>query len=306
MKDNEIRYLVDLEERCPVDLRRLVEYANFFNSKVGVKISSSNITKAKRSLIEAKGYLDLMIVTLNQLLYDRKILRGNADIILHKLLMENLGMYTKEIDDQEKELLIMYDGLKNNPERIGISRLSAYKKLLKIAYQSVVFESLTKATEEYEKVVEGKEISETEILKPDMDKDGKQKIGTDGNPMFTKEIHKNIVEIKKNPRTFLYIFFQVLQITLFTLGSLERRKQSGSQFQRKDSISNTSVSWRQLLSQEGQKNILESHKEETGVDLPPELRSESQPQEEDGETTYTEESEEEAEEKEEEEGEEHV
>ena len=71
-----------------------------------LKISTLNIVKAKRSLIEAKGYLDLMIVALNQLLYDRTILKNNTDIVLHGWLMENLGRLMKDIDEQEKELLI--------------------------------------------------------------------------------------------------------------------------------------------------------------------------------------------------------
>jgi len=302
MQEEKINSWVDLRENCPVDISRLIKYANSFNSRVGVKISTLNIVKAKRSLIEAKGYLDLMIVALNQLLYDRTILKNNTDIVLHGWLMENLGRLMKDIDEQEKELLIVYDGIKSEPDRVGVSRLSAYAKLLKLASQSVVFESLVKSTEEYNKLIEGQEIlSEEKIIIKTERKDDKGIFLKDGkgNQLFDEkeETHKNVVKVNKNTRTFLYIFFHVLQITLFTLGSLARRKDS-SPFSKKESMNSLPTSWKQLLSQDGQQKIAEAHKDETGIILPPELTNGVQHQEEEGEeeVIYDEESEEKEEE----------
>jgi hypothetical protein len=194
---------------------------------------------------------------------------------------------------------------------VGVSHLSAYAKLLKIVSQAVIFEALIKATEEYNQLEDGaiESIQYTEEV-------SEQKLNENKQPLFltpegiettkdfsevtkklkdgsteTKQImHRAIIvnvskdkeeklTIRKNKRTFLYILFHILQVTLFTLGSLSRDKPTGG-FTKKETVNNVPGSWKNLLSENlGQKQIAKAHKEETGetvnINLPPELQNQN-------------------------------
>lgn len=224
---------VELREYCPIGVDRIVHYANDFEALVNVRISESNLNKAKRSLIEARGKLDLMITTLNQLLYDRKVLENRVDEVLHLWLLDNLGRVLKQIDKLEADLMVDYDNPDPDKSRIGISRLSSYAKTLRTFEQSIIFETLLKATKEYWSFDE---------------KEG----------------------IERKPKTFLYIMFHILQITLFTLGSISRTSSGSGSVSKKETANYYPGTWEGMLKKEGQKRIVEAHKEETGEEIPEE------------------------------------
>jgi len=237
---------INLRERCPIDISRLVSHSQGFNSSVGIRISVRNLDNAKKSLMEARGKLDLMLTSLQQLLYDRTILKGRTDEVLYGWLIDNIGRYLKTLDEKEEDFLIKYDEVNSPIKRVGVSRLSAYSKALKLASESLIYESLSKAISEYEK------IGENGIkIKYDLEKEGKKS---------EKEI-----TIKKEPRTFLYILFQVLQVTLSLLGGLAREgKPIGV---KKGSVGSYPTTWQSLMTSRGQKEIAEKHKEETGEEI---------------------------------------
>lgn len=179
--------LVDLREGAPINLERVISHAYNFTSCVNVRISYQNLDRAKKSLIEARGHLDLMITSLHQILYDRDILKTRTDEILYLWLIDNLGRFLRNIDEKEDALLVFHDNPNEGKSLVGISRLSVYAKMLKIAGESLVFESLYKSIQEY----------------------------------------KNIPEKERDKRKFLYILFSILQITLSALGGISRQKTQG-------------------------------------------------------------------------------
>ena len=80
---------VDLEEKCPIEISRIVNYAKSFDAKINLNFS--DLDKAKEDVLDARGDFDLMITTLVQLLYDREILKKPQDHILLSYLKEDLG-----------------------------------------------------------------------------------------------------------------------------------------------------------------------------------------------------------------------
>jgi len=243
---------IDLRERSPIDISRLVSHSQGFNSAVGIRISVMNLDNAKRSLMDARGKLDLMITSLQQLLYDRTILRGRTDEVLYGWLIDNMGRYLKTLDEKEEDFLIKFDEVNSPIKRVGVSRLSAYSKALKLASESLIYESLSKAISEYEKIGE-KGIKIKYDLEVEEEKvEGKK---------TTKKVEKEIT-IRKEPRTFLYILFQVLQVTLSLLGGLAREgKPIGI---KKGSVGSYPTTWQSLMTLQGQKEIARKHKETTG------------------------------------------
>lgn len=222
---------VDLRERSPIDISRLVSHANTFNSYVGVRINIQNLNRAKKSLIDARAELELVFTTLQQVLYDREILKSQVDQILYGWLIDNIGRYQKDLDEKEEDLLIKFDEVNSEIKRVGISRLASYAKSLKIA-QQLIYESLLKSIEEYSKL---------------------------------KETDK----IKKEPRTFLYILFHVLQITMASVGGMTRK---GSQSPlKKGQVGSFPTTWQSLVSNNGQTKIAKKHNEENPgekIDVP--------------------------------------
>ena len=216
---------VDLREKSPVDISRLVIHANSFNSFVGVRISIQNLNRAKKSLIDARAELDLVFTTLQQVLYDREILKSRVDEVLYGWLIDNIGRYQKDLDDKEEDLLVKFDEVNSDIKRVGISRLASYAKSLKIA-QHLIYESIHKSIEEFNKIGE---------------KDS----------------------LKKDKRTFLYILFHVLQITMASAGGLARQGTT-SPMNKKGQVGSMPTTWQSLMTNSGQKKIAEKHEKETG------------------------------------------
>lgn len=215
---------IELQEKCPIDISRMRRYANDYYSLVNVRISLNNLNKAKKNLLEARSNLDAMISSFIQLLYDKEILKEPNDRLLFSLLVDNFGRFLRKIDEQEEELIVKQD--EPSGGLIGISRLSAYAKLLKNVSDSLIYESLLKASKEYEG------FKETE-------------------------------KIRKEPRTFLYILFQVLQITLSVMGGITREKTT----MKRGVVSSIPTNWQLLMGEKGQDLIKKSYKEEKGDNL---------------------------------------
>lgn len=233
-KDLNFNTWAELRVYCPINIDRVVRYAYDFESLVNVRISPQNLNRAKRCLLEARGKLDLMITTLNQLLYDRKILETRVDEVLHLWLLDNLGRVLKQIDKLEANLVVDYDRPDSNSgeNRVGIARLSSFAKSLRTIEQSLIFETLLKATKEYWSFDE-----------------------------------KNNDGIERKPKIFLYILFHILQITIFTLGSISRTGSGGGQPTKKETENYYPGTWEGMLKREGQKKIADAHKEETGENI---------------------------------------
>ena len=100
---------VDLENDCPIDIKRIVKYAKEFNSQIGIKISTDNLNSVKETLIEARSSLDSMIISLIQILYDRTVLRNKEDRILFEWLKDDFGRFMGRLDEREEFLLIKFD-----------------------------------------------------------------------------------------------------------------------------------------------------------------------------------------------------
>jgi len=215
---------VDLEAGCPIDITRIVKYAKEFNSQIGIKICKTNLDDVKETLLEARSSLDSMLITLLQLLYDREILIGNEDRVLFEWLKDDFGRFMRKLDETEEFLLIKFDEPDKLRSRVGVARLSSYAKLLRTASDSLIYESLLKSTSEY------KNFKETETL-------------------------------KRDKRTFLYILFKVIQITLSIMGGVTREKGA---LTKKGIVSSYPVSWQSLIGDKGQKIIKKGYEEDIG------------------------------------------
>ena len=214
---------VELENDCPIDIGRIVSYAKSFNSKATPNLS--DLDKAKESLLDARGDLDLMTTTLIQTLYDREILVKPQDTVICMWLREDLARFLRRLDEKEDFLLIEGDHKDDSKNRVSISKISSYAKTLKLASTSVIYESLLKATKEYNF------FEETDLL-------------------------------KKEKRTFLYILFQILQVTLSVIASQSRDKSTS--FKKNDILNQVSPNWNSMMSKDGQENIKDSYKEQIG------------------------------------------
>lgn len=263
---------IDLNEKCPIDIDRIITHARGFNSKVNIRISIDNLNKAKKCLLEARRYLDSTIISLIQLLYDRNILKKVDDHILFTILSDNFGRLLKRLDTEEHTLIIKPD--EPGESKVGISRLSSYSKLLKSMLDSLIYESLLKAIKEYENIKENGIIIRNEVEEVVKDKDGKDVIeevvvkDKDGKDVKVRKpkMERVIVEtkIKKEPRTFLYILFQILQVTSSVIGGLTREETSGV---KRGIVSSVPLNWQTLMTKQGQDMIKKDFKEETGQDL---------------------------------------
>lgn len=225
--EEEINYWSEIEGVCPLDISRVKRYYTSFMSNIPSKITLSKLDQSKESLFDARSNLDSMIVSLVQLLYDKDILKGEADKILYAWLTDNLGRFMRRLDEQEEHLIVKFDE-PNRESRVGISRLSSYSKLLKTATESLIYETLLKSTREYNSIEEG----------------GK---------------------IEKEPRTFLYILFQVFQVTLSVLGGLTREKTGG--INKRGVVQTIPTSWQSLMTRSGEKIIKKGYEEDSGIDV---------------------------------------
>lgn len=226
---NEIDSWVEIVEIAPINFNRVYHYAGDFLSFVSVPIAVQTVNIAKRSLFEARNSLDLMITTLVQLLYDHEILKRPEDAVLYAWLKDDLGRFLQDMDTKEKENLVIFDNINATISKVGIARISGYAKNMNNCYQAI-FESILKSIKEYYT------FEETDVL-------------------------------KRSPRVFLYIFFNVLQVTISVLGSMTRNSQA--QHGKKGYVANfpTTMSWQKTLTDEGLKSIRDDYKNQTGKEL---------------------------------------
>ena len=215
---------VDLESACPISIGRLKKYSDEFNSLIPEKVAIDNLNNSKERVLQSRSALDSMIICLTQVLYDRTILREAEDKVLYFWLCDNLGRFLRKLDEKEDILVIKFDEPDPSKSSVGISRISAYVKLLRTAADSLVYETLLKATDEYH------ELKENETW-------------------------------KKEPRTFLYILFQIVSMTLNVLGGLTREDQRGF---KKGMATTMPLSWQSLMTPVGKELIKEGYEEQTG------------------------------------------
>lgn len=220
---------VELKEKCPVDINNLISHVKRFKAFSNIKITQRNIYRSKDSLLRARGELELIFTLFQQILYDRDLLKHKTDEVLLAWLIDNIGRYQKALDEREKELITRYDVVTNDKERVGISRLSSYSKHLKLSY-SLIYESLVKSLQEWEQIED-----------------------------------KNM----RTKRTFLYIFFQVFNVTMSSIGGLARMSDSKT-FGKKGMASSLPTTWQGLIDRKGQQSIANKHESETKekIDIP--------------------------------------
>ena len=228
-----------LKEKCPIDLERIHRYARGFESKILINVTINNLNKSKSILLDARGDLDNMFASLMQLLYDTEVLKNKEDKILFHWLAEDFARFLKNLDTKENDLIIKFD--EPQESRIGVSRLSAYAKTLKIASDSIIYECLFKASDEY----------------------------------------NNLSDEEKKIRTFFYMLFQILQVTLSVLGGQQRDKASP----RKNIIGSPAIDYKTLMSEKGQNMINKGYDAEVGgdVDLLKDLKNLNEDEDEDEE-----------------------
>ena len=174
---------VDLKEKCPVDLERLHRYAQDFESRVSININRTGMNNSKTILLEARGDLNNMFNMLIQILYKKDMLEKGEDKLLFKWLSEDFARYLKNLDDREKALLTDFDNSQTE-DKVGISSLASYQKELRTSSDSIIYESLLKASEDYN----------------DLEDDEKQL------------------------RKFFYMLFCIIQVKLSVFGGMEREK----------------------------------------------------------------------------------
>jgi len=121
----------------------------------------------------------------------------------------------KRVDEKEEQWLIRYDEVGNTSNLVGISRLSAYAKLMRTISNSVIYESIYRANYEY-RHLQGNE------------------------------------KLKKEPRTYLYILFQILNVTLAVSGAITREDKG---LNRKGTVMNFPTSYQSLMGNAGQNLI---------------------------------------------------
>lgn len=216
----------ELNHVCPIDISRIINYAREFESNLPNKITLENLNQSKEGVLKARANFDSMITTLVQVLHNRDILETKEDKILFAWMVDNFGRYIRRLDDEEFNLIVKFDEPKEEG-RVGVSRISSYSKLLITSCDSIIYESLLMATNEYNSL-------------------------------------KETTNLKKEPRTFLYILFQIIQVTLSVLGGITREKTG---LMKKGTIQTFPISYQALMGEKGQKLITEGYKQDTGIDL---------------------------------------
>ncbi len=221
----EINSWTELLEVAPVNLSRVQKYAANFEAHIGSPILITTLEFNKSALLNARNDLDLMITTLLQVLYSDDILTTPVDRVLFAWLKDDLGRFLQGLDEAENQNIIVFDNPNADQSRVGVSRLSSYSKTMNNAYRAF-FEALLKSTKEYYSFVEDSEKS-------------------------------------REPRTFLYILFQVFRLTMSVLGSVTRNP-SGS---KKGTVNSMPSTWQGLISTEGQSEMRKDFEKETGEKL---------------------------------------
>ena len=215
---------------CPIKLDRINGYAQEMETNLPSKITDENLNECKRSVILARGLLESIISTLVQGLYDQEILQKPQDKILYALMLENFSRFLGKVDSEEFNMIIKLDDPDISRSFVGVGRIASFSRFLQTALDSIVYETLEKATSEWKNIVP-----------------------TD--------------EIKKDKRSFLYILFHLLQVTLSIVGGLTREKSGSKKPSYLNTLQTVTPSWKSMMGQQGGKVLRDGYKQETGTDL---------------------------------------
>lgn len=220
-----------LEIDCPIKLDRIKNYAQEMESQIPRKIDLENLDECKSSVLDAKRLFECLIATLIQTLYDpEETLKKSEDKVLFALLLENLSRYLKKLDDDAFNYVVKLDEPDPKKSLVGVSRISSFANILETALDSVIYETILKSTSEW------KNFKETEY-------------------------------IKRDKRTFLYILFNMLHVTMSVVGGLTRDKSNKKGAGYLDTIQSVPNSWQSLMTKKGGDVLKEGYKEQTGIDL---------------------------------------
>lgn len=223
----------EIIEVSPVDLSRVYVYAEAFLSNSSTPIMGITIDYTKRKLFESRNNLDLMITSLLQILDDNEFLTFPEDRVLFMWLKDDLGRFLQSLDTSENMKIVTFDDPRVKFSTVGISRIAVYTKEMNNAY-SAIYESILRAVKEYYKFDEKKF-------------DGKKQ------------------KITREKKTFLFILFHVLSLTMSVLGSITR--QSESRTGKKGIVGAMPTTWSTMMSDSGRKQVREQYKEVTGKEL---------------------------------------
>lgn len=219
----------DLEEHCPISIQRIGYYYSKFRSRSSMPVSNVIFLEyAKESLIEARGSLDMMLTTLMQNLYDNEMYQERTDIVLFQWLQGDIKDLINFVNDREQSLIITKDYTTGS--LIGITHVASYIKIMN-NIASAVFESLVKATREYNNVPE-----------------------------------EGFGEIKKDKRMFLYILFQVIRVSFSVLSGYT--KESAESIKKRNILNSMNAPYTSMMTKTGQTKIEDAYTKQTGQELP--------------------------------------
>lgn len=215
----------NLSENCPIDISRVINYAKNCESYIPFAVNLENLDKAKEDIFNARACFNSLLVALMQVLYNREILQKSEDKIMYAWLTDNLGRFMKRLDDEEFNVIVKNDSAQKE-SLIGVSRIASYSKSLKSAVDSIIYETIFKANKEYRNF-------------------------------------KQTDKLKKTPRTYLYILFQIFQVSLAVLGGLTRET---SGINKRGMIQSMPTSWQSLMMPNGQNVIRQDWKKDNNLE----------------------------------------
>jgi len=219
----------DLEEHCPINIQRIGYYYSKFKARSSMPISNVIFLEhAKESLIEARGSLDMMLTTLMQNLYDKEMFQERTDVVLFQWLQGDIKDLINFVNDREQSLIITKDYPTGSS--IGITHVASYIKIMN-NIASAVFESLIKATIEYNRVPE-----------------------------------EGYVDIKKDKRMFLYILYQIIKVSFSVLSGYT--KESSDSIKKRNILNSMNLPYTTMMAKTGQDKIEEAYTKQTGQELP--------------------------------------
>ena len=217
---------VNLKRVCPIEINEITNYADHIESIINKQIDPTSLDKYKEELIVASGEIEIMISRLISLLYNTKMIKTELDKAIYFLLREDLSGYVSIIDEKQNKLLEVHDGEPN----AGISRVTAFKKVLQVSLYGIIYNSINFASTEYYNFLKNKEIAKFE----------------------------------SRERIFLRCLFRILSINLSVLGGLQRRKFITGSATRGMAYT---PSLRDMFSQKGVDEIKGEYKEEYNKDI---------------------------------------
>ncbi len=180
--------------------------------------TSFDFEVARKDLIRARMDLDLLVSSILQSLYDSSAIRKTSDKIQLEKLETKMEMLTRGLNKAEDALVTTE--MYNEEKKITFAQLHIYTRKLK-SVRNVFVESLIASTKEYYR------FEETE-------------------------------KIKKEPRTFLYILFSILDISLPTVSTSDSKVDTPKNIYQKGAFS-VPMSWQGSMSKKGQELIKDKY-----------------------------------------------